>query len=305
MTEEELMNNSKLNAAIKQYGPAPEINLSKIKNAKAANISKELKEKVQISKIKERKNKFCFSEEEHVKLPTAGFLYKDFDDEELRNGEITIRPMSLADESILGKQKYIKDGTVFTKLLDSCVVNNIDVKRLVPYDVFYLLYYLRKITYGGDYTFTVNCPECGCQYEKTIDISEVDWQELTEEDNAEYIKTIKLPKSKFTITIEVPSLGNEEETKKISKKYEGYDDTILGYIVRTIEVLDDKGEPISPDDYADFFEALPGLDRAEITKAFEKVENMKIPTIKTVCPNQSCGEEDEITIPFDKEFFRY
>ena len=304
MTEEELMN-SNMNAAIQQYGSAPKIDLSKIKNAKAANVNKELKEKIQNSKSKERKNKFCFAEEEHVRLPTAGFLYKDFDDEELKNGEITIRPMSLADEGILGNQKYLKEGTVFTKLLENCIVNDIDVKKLVPYDVFYLLYYLRKITYGEDYTFTVTCPVCGKQYEKTIDIANVEWQELTEEDNAEYVKTIKLPKSKFTITIETPSLGNEEDIKKISKKFEAYSELILGYIVRTIEVLDDKGEPISPDDYGDFFEALPGMDRAEITKAFEKVEDMKIPTIKVVCPNESCGEEDEVTIPFDKEFFRY
>lgn len=298
MTEEELMN-SKVSMAEKQYGPAPGIDLSKIKNTKAAKIEKEFKEK--ISTTKARKNKFCFMEDYQVKLPSNGIPYKDLDDG-LANGEITIRPMSLADEEILGNKTYSKNGTIFSKLLDSCIVNDVNVKKLIPYDVFYLLYYLRKITYGEDYKFEITCPECGKKYEKTIDISEVEWEEI-EDKAVRGIKTIKLPVSKFTLTIEAPTLGNEEEVVKISKKFEDSSDTILNYVVRTRELLDDNGEPVNPDDYADFFEALPGKDRAEITKAFEKIEDLTVPVVKMSCPK--CSAEDEASIPFTKDFFRY
>ena len=299
MTEEELMN-SKVSMAEKQYGPAPGIDLSKIKNTKAAKIEKEFKEKISTTKAK--KNKFCFMEDYQVKLPSNGIPYKDFDDDELANGEITIRPMSLADEEILGNKTYSKNGTIFSKLLDSCIVNNVNVKKLIPYDVFYLLYYLRKITYGEDYKFETTCPECGKKYEKTIDISEVEWEEI-EDKAVRGVKTIKLPVSKFTLTIEAPTLGNEEEVVKISKKFEDSSDTILNYVVRTRELLDDNGEPVNPDDYADFFEALPGKDRAEITKAFEKIEDLTVPVVKMSCPK--CSTEDEASIPFTKDFFRY
>ena len=298
MTEEELMN-SKVSMAEKQYGPAPGIDLSKIKNTKAAKIEKEFKEK--ISTTKARKNKFCFMEDYQVKLPSNGIPYKDLDDG-LANGEITIRPMSLADEEILGNKTYSKNGTIFSKLLDSCIVNDVNVKKLIPYDVFYLLYYLRKITYGEDYKFEITCPECGKKYEKTIDISEVEWEEI-EDKTVRGIKTVKLPVSKFTLTIEAPTLGNEEEVVKISKKFEDSSDTILNYVVRTRELLDNNGEPVNPDDYADFFEALPGKDRAEITKAFEKIEDLTVPVVKMTCPK--CSAEDEASIPFTKDFFRY
>lgn len=298
MTEEELMN-SKVSMAEKQYGPAPGIDLSKIKNTKAAKIEKEFKEK--ISTTKARKNKFCFMEDYQVKLPSNGIPYKDLDDG-LANGEITIRPMSLADEEILGNKTYSKNGTIFSKLLDSCIVNDVNVKKLIPYDVFYLLYYLRKITYGEDYKFEITCPECGKKYEKTIDISEVEWEEI-EDKTVRGVKTVKLPVSKFTLTIEAPTLGNEEEVVKISKKFEDSSDTILNYVVRTRELLDDNGEPVNPDDYADFFEALPGKDRAEITKAFEKIEDLTVPVVKMSCPK--CSAEDEASIPFTKDFFRY
>ena len=240
-------------------------------------------------------------EDYQVKLPSNGIPYKDLDDG-LANGEITIRPMSLADEEILGNKTYSKNGTIFSKLLDSCIVNDVNVKKLIPYDVFYLLYYLRKITYGEDYKFETTCPECGKKYEKTIDISEVEWEEI-EDKTVRGIKTIKLPVSKFTLTIEAPTLGNEEEVVKISKKFEDSSDTILNYVVRTREILDDNGEPVNPDDYADFFEALPGKDRAEITKAFEKIEDLTVPVVKMTCPK--CSAEDEASIPFTKDFFRY
>jgi len=301
MTEEELMN-KKVAEASAIYGEAPKIDLSKIKNAEAAKVSGELKEKITASSKKQKKNKFCFTEEHVERLPTGGLLYQDFEDEEVRNGEITIRPMSLVDEEILTNQGYIKNGTVFIKLLENCVVNNIDVSKLSPYDVFYLLYSLRKITYGEDYRFDITC-ECGKKYETTIDISEVEWQELTKEDNVKSVVTLKLPVSKFTVTIEMSTLGNESESYKLAKKYSDAGEVVLNYIVRTREVLDDKGEPINPDDYADFFEALPGKDRAQISKAFEKIDNLEIPKAKVVCPK--CGKEEEVAIPFNKEFFRY
>ena len=45
MTEEELMN-AKLKEMEQQYGAAPQIDLSAIKNVKAAKTSKEFKEKI-------------------------------------------------------------------------------------------------------------------------------------------------------------------------------------------------------------------------------------------------------------------
>ena len=53
----------------------------------------------------------------------------------------------------------------------------------------------------------------------------------------------------------------------------------------------------------DFFNVLPGRDRTEITKAFEKIEELLIPMVDLVCPK--CEAEDKASIPFTKEFFRY
>lgn len=298
-------NTTEANAMVAQYGPAPEIDLSKIKNIKASKqngvVGKEFENKVEVETKKQRKAKFCFTEEHEIKIPTGGKLYQDADDEDIRNGIVRLQPMSLADEEIITNQTYVKNGTVFTKLLNNCILNNFDAKNFTAYDTYYLIYALRQITYGSDYKFNIECDSCGKINECEIDMNEVEFSELEGDETSE--KTIKLPVSKFTITIRNGVIGDESEIKKLSKKNEEAGDVILSYVVRTIALLDDKDEPVNPSDFIDFFLALPGRDRAAITEAFKNIDGLQVPKIGYVCPK--CGTEHEIEIPFTKEFFRY
>lgn len=298
--------NLKEQAMIAQYGEAPELDLSKIKNINAnkskGNNIQAIETKVKENTFKEKKNKFCFTEEHEVELPSRGYLYQESEDEDIKKGIVRLRPMSLADEEIIANQSYVKNGTVFVHLLNSCMLNNFDARNFIPYDVFYLIYTLRQITYGEDYDFEVTCPECEKKFDFKMKISDATFSEI--ESNVETTKKIKLPVSKFTLTMRCSLLGDEEEVYKFSKKngYEDFSDNILGYIVRTSEILDEKGEEIPKKDYPYFFEALPGKDRSTITKSFEDIDNLEIPTVPCVCPK--CGHEREITIPFSKNFFR-
>lgn len=303
MTENEEKLKEKMEA---QYGSAPKLDLSKIKNAeavkKAEPASRPLAKKIDETVKRVSKSKFCFTEEHEIQLPTNGLLYQDCEDPDIKSGMIRLKPMSLADEEIISNQSYIKNGSVFRRLLDSCITSNIQAKELVPYDTYYLLYALRRITYGEDYKFEITCPNCGKKYEYSLNVSDMSFEELKPEDNVQPIITLKLPVSKFTITIKTVTLGTEEEANRLSKTSNA-GETVLSYVARTEQLLDNNDDPISPDDYIDFFEALPGRDRAEISKAFEKIDNLKIPTVTVTCPK--CGEEDEMQVPFNREFFRY
>lgn len=289
------------------YGKAPELDLSKIKNIKAAkgSLDKEFVEKVETNTKKQKKNKFCFTEEQEVQLPTNGLLYQDSPDEDLRNGIIKIRPMSLADEEILANQSYIKNGSVFTHLLEDCVTSNFDVRKLTSYDVYYLIYTLRRITYGDDYNFEITCPECGKKFPYTLNVSDIVFEELEPGDEVKAVKTIQLPVSKYTATIRYEQSGDEEEIYRLRKNpaNEDFGDQALALSARTIALVDDDGEPVMPKDFPAFYTALPGMDRAEITKAFSFLDVLKIPKLTALCPK--CGEDIEDNIPFNKEFFRY
>lgn len=302
MTNEEM--NSQANAMIKEYGEAPALDLSKVKNlnankAKGNNVSG-IEAKVESQTNKARKSKFCFTEEHEIEIPTKGYLYQDAEDEDIKKGIVRMRPMSLSDEEIIANQTYIKNGTVFAHLLNSCILNNFDANELVPYDVYYLIYALRQITYGEDYEFEITCPNCEKKYNYTMKIADVDFETL--ETKETIVKEIKLPVSKYKLTMRNSKLGDEFEIYRMSKDSD-YGEAVLGHVARTISIIDNKGEEVEKEDYADFFDAIPGQDRAEITKAFKNIEGMKIPTITCECPK--CGFENITAIPFNKNFFRY
>ena len=287
------------------YGAAPKIDLSKIKNVEAINKvgNKEAKDialKAEVSRKKQTKAKFCFTEEYEVELPTGGVLYQDLGDEDLKNGIVKIKPMSVAEEEIIANQTYINNGSVFRHLLNSCIVNEFDAKDLVPYDVYYLIYALRHYTYGEEYSFDVSCDECGKQFPFSLNIADVEFPKLDKEETK--WKTIKFPVSKYSALMRCTVLGDEEELLKL-KKTKDYGDTVLALTLRTREVFDEEGNPINPKDFPDFFQALPGRDRGAITKAFENIDGLEIPKVTCECPH--CGGTQEMAIPFTKEFFRY
>lgn len=302
MTEEEELKKQEMEKA---YGEAPKLDLSKVRNGGAAKargqLTSEMSNKIELANIKARKSKFCFSEEYEFKLPTGGVLYQDAEDEDIRNGIVRLRPMSLADEEILANQTYAKNGSTFRRLLDSCVVNNFDSKNFVDYDVYYLIYALRQISYGKDYELEIKCSECGKSYPFTLSLADMTFEELNKDEKS--VKTIKLPVSKYTTTIRCAVIGDIEKLDKFNVDDEDAGEAAKGFAIRTIEILDDKNEPVNPKDFVDFYEAIPTRDRAEITKAFKNIEDMKIPTMKCTCPK--CEHVDITDVPISKGFFRY
>ena len=97
-------------------------------------------------------------------------------------------------------------------------------------------------------------------------------------------------------------LKDEEEVTRLStvKKYEEVPERILEYFVRTIEIIDDNGDPVAPNDWIEFYQALPTKDRVAIADKFNYASN--VPTVQIVCPK--CSATREVGIPIDKGFFR-
>lgn len=282
-------------------GAVAPIDLSTIKNLDVASEKDAsvvgLKNKV--STMKKKKSKFCFLEANKIPLLSGGRYYQDSDDEDLKNGYIKLYPFSLAEEEILTNQAYLKSGSAFRILFDSCMASNYDSKKLLSYDVMYLLYALRNISYGSEYKFDCKCAECGKKYEKTIDIEQVDWEEIPAE--VKDVNTIKLPVSKYTVTIRLSRLADEEETTRL-RNLEKYDvsDRILELYVQTLEILDNEGEAVDPKDWIEFYTAIPSADRLAIYKTFEFAKST--PKVLVTCPK--CGSSKEMAIPLEEDFFR-
>lgn len=285
----------------------PEIDLSKVANAAALQATgDQFAKTIAASQSKESarfkaKKKFNFDEPLAFPLPSHGKFYQDSPDEDLRNGLIKLRPMSLADEEILTNKAYSKNGSTFRVLFDSCMASDYDAKNLLSYDAVYIMYILRKISYGDDYTFEVTCGDCENKFEHCLNISDIEWEEMDEDVVDE--REIKLPRSGFTVVMKLPRLGTEEAAEKFKQQHSKnklVTDTVASLISKTVSIKDDEGELVNPADWIDFYSQLPALDKTEISKSFKGTSNS--PNFAVICPD--CGNEMNIPVPIQEDFFR-
>lgn len=283
----------------------PDIDLTKIANAGALGseereIINKAKEKKAVNARKEAKRKFNFTEAMAFPLPSKGRFYQDSPDEDLRNGIVKIRPMSLADEEIITNKAYLKNGTMFRTLFDSCVESDYDAREFLQYDVLFMMYALRNLSYGDEYKFNVTC-DCGKEFDYTMNVSDIDWQEIPDDVVDE--RVIKLPMSKYSIKMRLPRLKDDEAEANLKLKHPDdpmYSDTAISLWSKTLEIKDDKGKLISPEDWIEFFDCLPTYDRNVINESFKNAANQ--PTTEITCPK--CGNLIRIDVPVSADFFR-
>lgn len=282
----------------KEAKKMPKIDMTKIANVEAldSGTRKAITAAAESSR-RTMKKKFNFQQAMSFPLPSGGKFYQDSEDEDLKNGIIKLYPLSLADEEIITNKTYLKNGTMFRILFDTCMASDYSAKKLLQFDSLYIMYVLRQISYGDDYNFDVKCDECEEEFEWSMNISDIDWAELPEDAVDE--RAIHLPVSKYTVTMSLMRLGMEEEQEIIKKKYK-CSDRIAILISNTLSVKNEEGEEINPADWADFFEALPTLDRNAINNSFKGTKQEPKITIK--CPN--CGSDITFNVPISEDFFR-
>ena len=300
---EQLLNN-KQNQADQAREKFSNFDVSKVRNVEAT----EEKDPGVISEsVKRKPGKFFFSDVEKVKLPSLGYLYADVtEDEDILNGFIKLKSMTVAEEKILSTQRYQKTGNIPRIILDRCIQSNIDAKDILLYDSNYLFFFLRQISYGDEYNFEITCQNSICEkkFQHTVKISELNFESLKE--GIEEPIVVKLPRSKFTVKMVLPRLyhGENINDKNRNRKKNVNDENdrmIDNYIETTKEVLDEEGNRISRGDWRDFYEALPALDRAKITE--ETNFSTGVDTLEGVnCPY--CDTVYDGLIPVGPDFFR-
>jgi hypothetical protein len=284
-----------------------EIDLSAVGNFEAAS-KKDPSLKKTIKSSNKRKNKFNFSEEEIIPLPSNGRLYTRLtDDEDILNGRIKVLPMTAREEEILSTSRFIKDGSATRRVLERCIVSDIDAKDILLFDSNFILFYLRQISYGDEYTFELKCQNSLCEkkFDHTVKISELKFEELPEE--VEEPIVIKLPKSKYKVYSVLPRLYHSEEIsyREKNRKKSTEDESkrsVDNLIITTVKIEDSDGEEIDKKDWEDFYEALPGMDMAVLR---EKTNfSTGVDTLENVeCPY--CETDYSGTIPIGIDFFRF
>lgn len=284
---------------------AKEIDLSKVKNLE---VDDEMTNSAPINTNykKSKKSKFNFVQSELIPLPSGGRFY-NIDDDDIKNGYIKIRPMTVAEEEILSTKRFLQKGIATRMILDNCIESEIEAKDLLAYDSTFLLYQLRAISYGPEYNFTLKCNNTMCEREFKInyDLSGMKYDEL-DEDIQEPVITV-LPYSKYTVKSVLPRiyhgelLSLEKETKTKPKNEDESDgQRVENLIITTLEILDENLRPLDRRDWKEFFQAIPAGDRANLSDSTDL--NFGGDEIQVTCPH--CGTKQTRSIPIGVEFFR-
>ena len=92
---------------------------------------------------------------ERLDLPSRGLLYPK--GHPAASGFIMVRPITTAEEEILATERFAKQGITIELVLQRCITTRgLDTLSLLNGDRTHILFYLRAISYGPDYTFTAN-----------------------------------------------------------------------------------------------------------------------------------------------------
>ena len=236
---------------------------------------------------------------ESYTLPSKGLVY-----DRSVNPEIKIRSMTTEEEmKRLGysEQPY----KVLAEIIDDCLIEKpgIPVYDLCLGDYLFLLYKLRIVTYGSDYKINTRCPYCGNINTQTIDLSNLDVYEYSEEMQKYLHLTLPVSKKKIDIKLQTPRMLDEirSETNELKKKTSNSksEPAILFTTVSLIDKVD--GEKLDKVKLDAFVRHLSMKDVNYIQKSYEKI-NLGLVT-EAECHCEGCRGDYIAPFPISGEFF--
>lgn len=154
-----------------------------------------------------------------IKLPSKGYIYPK--GSPLSKGEVEMKVMTAKEEDILTTQSFIKNNTVFDRLLRSMILDKtINIDDLLIGDLNALLLAARTLGYGTQYSFFVQTPS-GKKQEVNYDLDELAYKELDTSlcKEGENLFKFVLPKSGDELMFK---LLTQKESKLIDKEAENF-----------------------------------------------------------------------------------
>lgn len=242
-----------------------------------------------------------------VEVPSHGYLYRGLtDDKDVTKGIVKIRPLTLAEEKILTTDRFVQQGVALDMVLENCIKSDVDPVELLSSDRVYLLFYLRGMSYGLDYTFDVKCYHCGHNFQQEVQIDQLPVTEWgSKEDAQEPIEGV-FPMSGAAFKArfmrgkdEQELVAKERELRNFSEADSGASDSLL-LLIDEITLSD--GETLGPADKEDFINHMVAGDTDYFREVLRERSCGIQPMDHIYCPR--CQGELEFNVPLGRNFFR-
>lgn len=239
--------------------------------------------------------------EETYELPSEGKLYENVP------AQVKLRAMTTLDEKLrLSSQDSMN---IIPRLIKNCTVEPKDlaVDKLKLFDLHYLLYKLRTVTYGEDYKIELRCPYCGDTTEVTVNLDEIPVNKVPD-DFVEPFEIGPLPINGDVIGCRILDSTDVEyirrESKRILSKYPGYvgdPEMILKWSKRIVTI---NGEKVDQALIRKYIEELHARDNRFLESKYDKCTEDFGLDLSMIHSCDSCGRDIEFTLPITEEFFR-
>ena len=257
--------------------------------------------------VEESNPGFSFSTPtEFVDLPSKGKYYPE--GHPLRDQEqVEIRFMTAKDEDILSSRTLLKNGMAIERFVKNILADrSINTDTLLVGDKNAILVASRITGYGEVYEAKTVCPSCTATSKQTYDLSDLsiysgqDWDEYDVQPKGTNF-VITVPQTKVEVEVRLLTSKDEQYLTKLaehkSKKKlpeSGLTDQLKCIIVSVNGYSDQKSVNT-------FVEGMPAKDSAYLRGAYDKI----VPNVDLSMPFscQSCGYEQEVTMPFTAAFF--
>jgi hypothetical protein len=245
--------------------------------------------------------------EEVVPLPSQGKVYPA--NSPLHRRELLeIKPMTAKEEDILTSRAYIKNGTVITKLLQSCVTDRrVNVQNMLSGDRNALLVAIRITGYGADYRTSITCPECNQNFEHTFDLSQLPLKNLEIEpvEPGVNLFSFQLPVTNAEVNFKFLTGKDEEEisvnAERRKKKLKSVEEnTITSRLQHQIVSVNGRTDKTL---ISKFIQHMPAGDSLALRNFIQKHEPGIDMLSDATCTNIDCGETSEVDVPLGASFF--
>ena len=238
-------------------------------------------------------------------LPSRGVLY----DNPLDNEFEGILSSMKAKHEMLRLSSTEENHKIMADILDDCIESDLGMSAydLCLGDYQYLLFQLRIVTFGPEYTMRGRCPFCGFEQNVTVNLDELESNVIDEETYFNLMK-VKLPVSgnELKITYQTPRMLDRINTrvKEYQRRHRDSDENpvLLFNIMSVIEEID--GEEPNRVFLEDWIKDLPLQDAITIINHIDKMNNSIGMNLLYPTTCKICGTDYYMPFRINDTFFR-
>ena len=241
---------------------------------------------------------------EFVELPSEGKYYPS--DHPLHNQKtVEIKFMTAKEEDILSSEALLKNNLVIDRLIESLLVQDVQVETLLLGDRSAILMAARISGYGNEYKVIHKCRKCFHENKTSFDLLNHTVNKDCLSEDFLQSKGVVYNDDTLTLDLTLPASGVEIGlrimTGQLEKQFsdsENKDGIIVNFLSSVVAKVNQNTDP----GYVrSFIEAMPAKDSKYIRDLYPQLTPSVKMTAEFTC--EKCYTQSEEEVPLSAEFF--